>query len=339
MKRELLEISDLLDDLLNGEISKNELQKRIEADSASHQRGYTPLTREEKNKMIRDGLTFDVAFRCFDDYMSKHNLAKSTVKQRHKRLRAFNRFLVENEIDFKSIKSKDLISYLSTKNRLKDSKSLSPHLINLRAFYNYLYEDKIIEYNPISSVMKEELKESRAYHKELEFLTSIQVKELIMSFDTTKENDLRTKATVMLILDAGLTLGEICKIKMEDIFWEEGVISITTARTSRRRNAFISDYTIRVLKSYINKFTINDGFLFIKLGTNQSLDEDAIYQVLKRKTDAIGFDVSSSVLRNTYVLHQMRNGHDAYSLQELLGYTTAKALAKYKSKEVIFNEK
>ncbi|HIC90998.1 MAG TPA: recombinase XerC [Syntrophaceae bacterium] len=143
-------------------------------------------------------------------------------------------------------------------------------------------------------------------------------------------SNIKHKAILMLIYSAGLRVGEVVKLMIEDIDRERKLIRIKEAKGRKDRYTLLSDSILQVLRSYFKEYR-PQKWLFpgAKQGRHISTRTvQAIFEQAKTKA-GIKKDVSVHSLRHSLATHLLESGVDLRYIQELLGHKSSKTTEVY----------
>jgi integrase/recombinase XerD len=138
----------------------------------------------------------------------------------------------------------------------------------------------------------------------------------------------RDKAIVLTLLDTGMRVGELLRVKMEDVNMEQGEILVTPFRTgkkSRPRLVVLGHTARRAIWLYTSKIKAlyPSSVLF-------PMTDDAVRHMLKRLEERSGVtDVHPHRFRHSMAIWFLRNGGDIFTLQRLLGHSTLDMVNTY----------
>ena len=174
--------------------------------------------------------------------------------------------------------------------------------------------------------------------KENEYLTDKQFKQL-HQYCLNKNNDICL--SILLAMDTGMMIGEICALKVSDIDLNKKMISITK-RTQRvkneergsktiyevadvewpiKRNIVIPQSLIQYLEIYLKDKNKND---YLLSNNQHASDFKKLQRGLDKITQQLGFKTTYKDLRNMYKEHCMKKCLDVNVVMELLGLQSMK---------------
>jgi len=142
-----------------------------------------------------------------------------------------------------------------------------------------------------------------------------EVERLLNSF-----SNLKHKAIFTLMYSAGLRIGELLKLKINDIDSDRMQIRIDQGKGQKDRYSILSGKVLELLRAYVKQYQPKE-FLFE--GQNGGKYSAASIQALMRKQIAlckINKKATPHTLRHSFATHLLDNGTDTRFIQELLGH-------------------
>jgi site-specific recombinase XerD len=142
--------------------------------------------------------------------------------------------------------------------------------------------------------------------------------------------NVKHKSLLMLTYSAGMRVGEVVRLKTEDIDFQRKLIHIRDVKGRKDRYTILSDRGSATLKEYLRDYK-PDNWLFaganpkkrITIRTAQAIFEHA------RENAGIQKEVSIHSLRHSFATHLLENGVDLRYIQELLGHKNSKTTEIY----------
>jgi integrase/recombinase XerD len=148
-------------------------------------------------------------------------------------------------------------------------------------------------------------------------------------FKMRRPTVVRDKAIVLLLLETGIRLGELHRLKIENVNLESGEIRIKPYRTgkkSRARTIPIEKGCKRALWLYSVANNADrlkeEPFFPLAWHSYQSL-----FLRLEERTGIEG--VHAHRFRHTFAIQYLRNGGDIFTLQRILGHATLEMCRRY----------
>lgn len=150
-----------------------------------------------------------------------------------------------------------------------------------------------------------------------------------LALEPTK-NSLRNTCMALLMLDAGLRVGELVQLRISDL-WFNGkpvtslLVRDEIAKNHRERRIPLSrraqDYILEMYQQYgLERFDDPDKFVFVSTNSRVSLTTRQVERIIRGAgIRSIGRPVHPHVLRHTFATRLMRIT-DMRTVQELLGH-------------------
>lgn len=255
-------------------------------------------------------------------------------------------FLGDREVETLTHKDwNDYLTHLREEYKPKrfngDESPLSPATIDnhwkmIRGFYNWATD--------ILSIDRPDLKLQRPKYQSPQIVpfTQDEVKRILEACQFTqvkkqsgktyklkRPNADRDKAIIMILLDTGIRLGELTRLRLGDINLENGEVYIRPwqgSRKSKPRTVFLGTRTKQVVWKYIAKQQATQD-------QTQPLFEtkSATIRILIRRIgkNAGVPNAHPHRFRHTFAITYLRNRGDIFTLQRLLGHNTLDMTRRY----------
>ncbi len=138
------------------------------------------------------------------------------------------------------------------------------------------------------------------------------------------------RALLFLIYSAGLRVGEVVRLSLEDIDIERKLIHVRQGKGRNDRYTILSDVAWRELSRYIQEYR-PDEWLFPGQQPNMHVNERTVQKVFENVCSSAGIskDVSVHALRHSFATHLLEEGTDLRYIQELLGHKSSKTTEIY----------
>lgn len=150
---------------------------------------------------------------------------------------------------------------------------------------------------------------------------------------------LRNYTIAMLMLEAGLRVGEVVQLRYLDLFWNKEpvnsiVIRAEIAKNNRQREIPVSSRLANSLKEYVRHYTYwfpgtYQNFVFNRWPLDKPLSKRQVERVIKAAgIKAFGRPVHPHMLRHTFATRLMRLT-DIRTVQSLLGHLSVTSTQIY----------
>ncbi|MCC5910474.1 MAG: tyrosine-type recombinase/integrase [Clostridiaceae bacterium] len=247
-----------------------------------------------------------------------HDLEKQLILKgyTHKTIKAYvghiRRFLQYAEKPSQDLISNDVEEYIHL--LLKEQKNTHSYanqsLSSIKFFFKYV-------------VKKDVLCELSRPKKENKLPEVLGEEEIIAIF--SKIINYKHKAILSLVYSSGLRVGEVVRLKVEDIDVERMMIHIRQGKGRQDRYTILSKVALNTLREYA-RIEKPKEWLFPGANQGKFLTERSVQKVFNRAcTDAkIRKNVSVHTLRHSFATHLLESGTDLRYIQELLGHKSSK---------------
>jgi len=216
----------------------------------------------------------------------------------------------------------------------EDRRGMSPASVNvrirvLRTYFNTLYKENIINNNPASniSLMRQDV-------DTVQPLTQEELSMLLKAPDQKQWAQWRDYIIMLLILDTGMRVNEVCALEKHEIDFIRKVIRLPASKNKNRKNRILplSNETNRLLRQLIKETeeTFDSTFVFTT-NYGDKLSEKTIAKSLERYADKVrlGRTVSAHILRHNFATMAAESGMSIFHLQKILGHADITTTRKY----------
>lgn len=209
--------------------------------------------------------------------------------------------------------------YLEKNNQA--SATISRYLASMKAFFNFLRDEKIIDTLPTL-----EVKAPKIEKKMPEILSIDEMLLLLEQPDMNTVKGIRDKAMLELLYATGIRVTELISLKVKDVNLDMSYIQCSTGKKSRIIP--FNDEAGKALDNYLKNarpFLIKGGKVD-ELFTNCSgepMSRQGFWKLIKvyGETAGIGSDITPHTLRHSFAAHLVENGADLRAVQEMLGHS------------------
>lgn len=253
--------------------------------------------------------------------------SKHTVDAYGRDIKRFIDYLKQEEVESFSAVDRLLvlgfINYLRTDKRFNkiSNRSLSRNLSSLRSFYRFLIDIKEVSSNPFQAV-----KIPTEKTKIPDYLFEDEVDMFLNCFDLNDDFGYRDRTIFEVMYGCGLRLSEICNLKIEDIDFNNRILSIL-GKGSKRRIVPFYKMIKQLLENYLKNIRIKylkeeHGYVFINKNGGK-LTNRGVQYLLDRaiKQNNLPLQLSPHTLRHSFATHLLEAKVDIRIVQELLGHS------------------
>ena len=213
-------------------------------------------------------------------------------------------------------------------------RELSPYTVQskvraLKAFASWLFNE---DYTTVHVLHN--LKMPKAPQNLIEPLSAAEIDQLIKVQNPLTALGCRNIAILVLLLDTGLRVSEMCGLQSNDAHIEEGYLKVM-GKGLKERIVPIGGLAQKVLWRYIIHFRPEDSieadsYVFLTLD-GRPLRPNAVKLLLKRWGKKAGVErLHAHLCRHTYATNFLNyNCGDVFRLQQILGHTTLEMVRRY----------
>ena len=207
--------------------------------------------------------------------------------------------------------------------------SINTYLRSIRAFWSWLVEEEIIDFNPFSK-----LRIPKAPRKVITAFSQPQIESLLNAISTST-NGYRDSVILLMLLDTGLRINELINLRLDNVWLEEGLVKVV-GKGNKERLVPIGRQIRKLLWRYIHKYrsqpampNLNNLFLNSEGKPLTKNRLDSLMQHYGKKAGLAGVRCSPHTLRHTFAISYLRNGGDVFSLQRILGHSSLEMTRRY----------
>ncbi|SDZ03442.1 site-specific tyrosine recombinase/integron integrase [Tindallia californiensis] len=146
----------------------------------------------------------------------------------------------------------------------------------------------------------------------------------------SKVSNHKHKAILYLVYSSGLRVGEVVRLKVENIDAQRMMIHIKQGKGRNDRYTILSEVALKVLRKYAAMEKPTD-WLFPGGKENSFLTERSVQKVFSKACQEANIKKRASVhtLRHSFATHLLEGGTDLRYIQELLGHKSSKTTEIY----------
>ena len=273
-------------------------------------------------------MNYPILKKGFKTYLQlERNMSENTVHAYMHDVDMLFRFL-EEEVDSKSmakINIADLKEFLAFINKLELGAHTQSRVISgIKAFFKYLLIEQIVENDP-----SELLESPRLGRKLPDFLSVEEIDQLISSIDLSQAQGERNKAILETLYGCGLRVSELIGLKISDLHFREGIISVT-GKGNKQRLVPIGGSAEKQILIYKDQVRIHmpvdkksEDILFLNR-RGKKMSRQMVFVIIKNLAEKIGLKktISPHTFRHSFATHLVQNGADLRAVQELLGHVS-----------------
>jgi len=198
--------------------------------------------------------------------------------------------------------------------------------ITLKSFWRWCVIEQYASKNIMDRVEKPRFKKIQP-----EPFQDYEIERLFKALDKDKSQDyLRDVAILSLMLDTGLRASELCGVQIGDI---HGEMFKVFGKGYKERLLPLSSATLQAIANYMltrpGAWANKEAYLFLSY-RGDPMNRNSLRLLFDRLGVRTGIKkCHAHKCRHTFAINYIRNGGDAYTLQQILGHSTLDMVKKY----------
>jgi site-specific recombinase XerD len=271
----------------------------------------------------------------FECHLLACDLAPITVSNYLTDLQAFARWLrqqAEGRASLLSINPAHVRDYCA---HLQTTQHLSPATINrrlqaIRKFAKFILANELAATNPTAGLKR--LREERAYRGRT--LSPDEVARLVEAVQNGRRSLVKRDLSIfLLVLHAGLKVGELVNLRVADIEISEegGAITVRRHDGGKKRVVALSSEVCLALQAYVRVRLAPPKVEYLFLSQKGTpISARSVQRLIREYAAAAGLgDVSASTLRRTYAQTVWKKTGDLSQVASALGHTRLNSTIRY----------
>ncbi len=262
-----------------------------------------------------------------DQYLNyllvEKGLAQKTIESYSRDLTTYLEFLKQTGITaIEDAGTTVILKHLiALRNNGLGARSRARHLVTLRGFYRFLLQEKILAQDPARLV---DLPKSGL--KLPDVLSVKDVKNLLMSPDTSKPKGKRDAAMLELLYAAGLRVSELVNLKIQDVNLEAGFVRVL-GKGSKERIVPMGSFARKKIETFLKEErplllkTDVSPYLFVARA-GKPMTRQGFWKRLRQYVIKAGIKkyVTPHSLRHSFATHLLEGGANLRAVQVMLGH-------------------
>lgn len=217
------------------------------------------------------------------------------------------------------------ITYMYDVRKVKHA-SVATTLRAVRAFLNWAVQRRVIESNPMNDITIGDPKPPV-----IETFSRDQIRDLIAQPDPKMFVGIRDIAIILVFLETGIRVRELCDITIDDVRFTDSQILIN-GKNGEDRLVPLQTQSKRIIKRYIDARGASPvDWLFLTVDDKQMNRDSVRRRIAKygRTANITNVRCSPHTFRHTFAKMSVQNGADIFSLQRILGHKTLDMVRRY----------
>ncbi|MEO2223193.1 tyrosine-type recombinase/integrase [Priestia megaterium] len=275
--------------------------------------------------------SFEIAFQIFLRDCKLRNLSEHTIQYYRNEISKFVKHLESVGISTSpSSITADIIKdhvILRMMEEGRKETTINANLRAIRALFNFLESECLIVKNPVKKLKLVKQKKT--------VIQTFSREEIRLLFDKPNKSTftgLRDYTIMMFLLETGVRVKELCGIRIKDVNFQDGIVTIREAKGFKERNVPIQRIMKKQLALYLQiRGQLEHDFLFANIDNNP-IQIRAVQQFIANYGRIAGIKnvrCSPHTFRHTFAKMSVQNGADVFTLQTVLGHTSMDMVRNY----------
>lgn len=265
-----------------------------------------------------------------------------TMNDYHLLMGYFIEWLDETYSDIKFIHEvntgvlREYIVYLKEEKYNDRTKSigLSPFTINVRirflkAFFNALFNEEIINKNPVRNIKLMKVDEDN-----FEPLTDDEINKILSIPDVRQYAQFRDLVMMYLMLDTGMRISEVCELEIDEIDFKTRDILLPASKNKNRKPRLLplSNQVVKMLLELVTENNAHFDTTYVilsNIGTKYNPNSFRRRLNIYKEKAGITKSVSPHGFRHLFCKNFILNGGDIFTLQRIVGHADISTTRKY----------
>lgn len=259
----------------------------------------------------------------------ERGLALNTLQSYRRDLAQYLGYLAEKSVRLEDSSRVHIQGYfLHLKKLGRASATVNRCLVSIRAFYQYLVTEHVLDHDPAVG-----LEAPRLERKMPSVLTVEEVGRLLEAPRTDTPHGLRDKAMLELLYATGIRVTELVSLDKNHVYLDMGFIRCPGKGEKERMIPIHPEAALwlrRYLESASGAQDGDTGALFANhLGGR--LSRQGFWKIIKKHAADSGIlgEITPHTLRHSFAVHLLENGADLKALQEMLGHADLSSTIMY----------
>ncbi|HLG77274.1 MAG TPA: tyrosine-type recombinase/integrase [Ktedonobacteraceae bacterium] len=200
--------------------------------------------------------------------------------------------------------------------------SIRSHVRIWKAFFRWCFQEELMEKNVVArlSMPKPEKRVIQAFTEE-------HIRKILSSIDTSTELGFRDYVIVVLLLDTGMRLSEVCSLTVDSV--HDDYVKVF-GKGRKEREIGIHPEVSKLIWKYIHKYRhpldLNEKALFLAGSSDRGkpLQVGGVKQAIERIKEVTGIEdvrFSAHTFRHTFAKMYLENGGELFKLSRELGHS------------------
>lgn len=268
------------------------------------------------------------------------NLSKHTIAEYRVTFRRFGEWVKNAQVE--KITARQVNGFLT---HLREDLELAPktqlnHWIGLSSFWTWAHEDLDLPH-----IIRDGVEKPKAKSQPMLPYSQDEVKRLLAAatvmnawsrkqgkhVDGRRPSKLRDIAIMLVLVDSGIRVAELCALKRSDYDKKLGRLQIRHGKGDKARMVFLGQAGQRALWRYlVERDELAPGAPLFTTASGRAMEVGTVRNMIMRCGERCGvLGASPHRFRHTFAINFLRNGGNILALQDLLGHSSMEMVRRY----------
>lgn len=270
----------------------------------------------------------------YEQYIAHHERTRSVHRLQLLKVRStlqvLSRYLAEEHIKLATITIDQIDAFLTKRNAGYCAATQANQRSNLRGFLRYLYHERSITRRDLAPLVVGAMQFAQA--KPARFLSERELQQLFACRQPVTAHELRAYALLQLAYSLGLRPREISLIKLDDISFGAGEITLPERKNTRPLTLPVPENCIKAIAAYIiggrPKSSLRSLFLQHK-APYAPLSAAMVGNSIKACMRKAGLSGTAYQLRHSYAQRLLESGSEIIDIKNLMGHDRILTTQRY----------
>lgn len=280
----------------------------------------------------------------FKEYLPKvKSYSSNTIKSYKETMIQLINYFESNKIDYFDIQNIDydvinnFLLYLEKDNNLS-IQSRNQRLSAIHSLFKYIQKRELSYFDKCSQILS--IKYKKTPVTIVSYLSMDEIKILLSIPNVKDDNEFRHLMILTLLYETGARVSELINIKLNDINFNKTPYVILHGKGNKTRSVPISKDVSNMLKTYLNRFNINEQNNYIlKNRLNDKITRDGVQYIIdtyiskakEKYPNLYNKKITNHSFRHSKAMHLLEAGVNLVYIRDILGHksiTTTEIYAK-----------
>lgn len=236
---------------------------------------------------------------------------------------------IGSDVDIYSITQDDLEDYIEFQiDRDIARNTFATYIRHFKIFIRWVCENYDVGFTYKS------IKVPKSSKKVVRVYSDMEIKQIFDAIDCDIEwIEYRNKAIISFMLDSGIRQGEVCSLKVGNVFCDRNRM-LVHGKGDKERTVPLGNLSVSLFRKYRSMCPFDSDFVFVTK-TGSAISSNTIKLMVTKLGKKLPFDISSHKLRHNFATNYCldmyyKNGNiDIYRLMIILGHEDISTTRRY----------